>query len=111
MTFYEWLLTQVDREDPVGDLAMDAREDDSFPDGDEDGSTYVEHLKSATASPEALQALKDAYFEFSGTEIDDGDEDAGGDEEEDDLHLDLDLDDDDDEWDEEDEDPEEGDDV
>lgn len=106
MTFYEWLLTQLDRQDPVGDLARDAKEDDTFPDGDEDGSTYVEHLKSETACPEALQALKDAYFEFSGTEMDDDEE-----EEEDDLHLDLDLDDDDDEWDEEDEDPEGGNDV
>jgi len=31
MTFMTWLSQQIDRDDPVGDLARDARDDDKAP--------------------------------------------------------------------------------
>jgi len=61
-TFSKWLSRQVGRNDPVGDLARDAR-DDGFK-----GATYdawETHLMAMQACDGALQALVVAWQEYT----------------------------------------------
>lgn len=63
LTFKAWLLGQVDRSDPVGDLALDAHFDPAFP---RDGTRedYREYLTKAGAMDAALEALEAGWAEF-----------------------------------------------
>lgn len=64
--FHRWLLTQTDREDPVGDLATDARRDKSFPIGAITRRELERYLSRHGAH--VIQALKEAWREFSAME-------------------------------------------
>lgn len=58
MTFYEWLMQQIERDDPIGDLARDAKSDSTAP---RDSGLYRwdVHLSAHQACPEAHRALLD----------------------------------------------------
>jgi uncharacterized protein YozE (UPF0346 family) len=64
-SFKAWLLKQLDRQDPVGDLARDARSDKDFPTGRNFFFTWRTYLQSRLAHADALRAFKDAWSEFS----------------------------------------------
>lgn len=55
MTFYDWLMTQTGRDDPVGDLALDVAGDTDAPISGDFGawkrylSPYGPHVRSALA--------------------------------------------------------------
>lgn len=61
MTFSEWLGLQVNRPDPVGDLARDAAEDPHWPEAGPVGD-YEEHL--AHTSDFILDVLGEAWNEY-----------------------------------------------
>ena len=64
--FYDWLMTQRDRDDPVGDLANDAISDPKAPKRGsvETWRTYLAHAPGVCH--QALEALEDAILEFQG---------------------------------------------
>jgi hypothetical protein len=59
-TFEAWLLRQVDRDDPVGDLAKDYRDDRH------DGKLTYSYLLSRGACDAAIEAFHRAKREFAG---------------------------------------------
>lgn len=60
-TFTDWLLDQGGRDDPIGDLAKDAKADRTFPRGDPDEVRgYLLHRASAAC----LEALEEAIEEY-----------------------------------------------
>ena len=66
MKFYDWLMNQTERDDPIGDLANDAQNDKSAP---VRGSvnrwrSYLAH--HPTAGWKAREALEEAIEEFGG---------------------------------------------
>jgi hypothetical protein len=63
--FSEWLFCQVDRDDPVGDIAMDSQEFDDLPKNAGYYKIY-RYMKSKNACSEAISALKDAFKEYKG---------------------------------------------
>jgi uncharacterized protein YozE (UPF0346 family) len=63
-SFYVWLLKQVGRDDPIGDLASDTRRDSSFPVSTTSDEPIRHHLRRKNASNEALIALDEALEEF-----------------------------------------------
>ncbi|MBZ6205798.1 sterile alpha motif-like domain-containing protein [Streptomyces olivaceus] len=63
-SFYEWLMRCVDEQSPVGDLARDARDDDTWPDGEESYDLCVEYLESLNAYDGALDALEEAWRRY-----------------------------------------------
>ncbi len=62
--FYRWLLRQLYRDDPIGDLARDVKRDKSFPIASGSLKTIQAHLKSRRACDESLQALEEAWSAF-----------------------------------------------
>lgn len=62
-SFYCWLIKQEDREDPIGDLAIDVKSDKNFP--SEIGSLKIlrNYLVKHDACEEAIQALEEAHQE------------------------------------------------
>jgi len=62
--FYQWLLSQIDRPDRVGDVARDAAIDEAFP----RKSTLYEEIKryfySLGASTAAIESLKAGWLEY-----------------------------------------------
>ncbi len=65
-TFTQWLYRQTYREDPVGDLAKDAKFDKKWPSRGKAFSTFEDHLHRMIACDRALYALVRAWFEWSG---------------------------------------------
>lgn len=63
-SFNQWLRQQLQRDDAVGDIARDARDDQTWPDAQR-LQTYQEHLENFPASPNALKALETAWNEFA----------------------------------------------
>lgn len=61
--FHRWLLTQVDRNDPVGDLAMDANRDKTFPTGASTRRELERYL--SRHGDDVVRALREAWREFS----------------------------------------------
>ena len=63
MSFYQWIIKQTDRDDPVGDLANDIMDDSSFP---KDGSykSIYSHLVLVGACRECLDAFNMAMKEY-----------------------------------------------
>jgi uncharacterized protein YozE (UPF0346 family) len=61
--FHRWLLTQIDRDDPVGDLAVDARRDKSFPVEAVTRRELESYLSRHGAH--VIRALREAWREFS----------------------------------------------
>ena len=62
--FSAWLLRQVARQDAVGDLARDARADETWPSQVLDLDAIHDSLDETNASQEAHEALDRAWFEF-----------------------------------------------
>lgn len=62
--FYVWLLRQVGRDDPIGDLASDAKRDSSFPVSMTSDERLRRHLRRKNACDEALVAFDEAFEEF-----------------------------------------------
>ena len=61
--FYRWLMRQLERDDPIGDLARDIKRDSAFP----ASGSLLEirlHLGSLGACGEAVRALDEAWSEF-----------------------------------------------
>ena len=65
--FYRWLQRQLDRDDPIGDLAADVKRDTSFPISTGSLRAIRAHLNSRRTCEEALQALEEAWVEFGPT--------------------------------------------
>jgi uncharacterized protein YozE (UPF0346 family) len=63
--FTPWLKRQKERDDPVGDLAGDAIADRKFPVSANQLPALKNYLFSRGADSEALQALEEAWSEFS----------------------------------------------
>jgi hypothetical protein len=65
MTFYAWLGKQIKRDDPVGDLARDAR----YPSADKPRrhtlTTWLNYLYKYNACDKAIEALRVAWGEYS----------------------------------------------
>lgn len=64
MSFYDWLMMQVDRDDPIGDLANDAKRDHTTSDELNSYKKWRHHLWQYNACREASEALKEAWDEF-----------------------------------------------
>lgn len=61
--FAQWLFSNSERDDPIGDLARDALSDSDFPRGakcHEEVRRYLEHYSSVV-----MEALDDAWLEYS----------------------------------------------
>lgn len=63
--FFNWLVRQTKRDDPIGDLAADAIRDKAFPRAEKSADTVRAYLLDKRASPEALLAYDEARVEFS----------------------------------------------
>jgi uncharacterized protein YozE (UPF0346 family) len=63
--FHNWLISQSDRNDPVGDLALDVKRDDCAPKGDASHDEWMAHLIHMHASRECILSFDQAWSEFS----------------------------------------------
>ena len=63
MTFNKYLKSQLGRNDPVGDLAEDARGDAQFPPV-KSLKALVSYLESRGACGDAVDAARDAWKEY-----------------------------------------------
>ena len=66
LNFAQWLLTQTDRDDEVGEVAQDAARDQLLPLSPGSYGSLVRHLNRRGACEEALLALEFAYCEYPG---------------------------------------------
>ncbi|MEV0214384.1 YozE family protein [Micromonospora sp. NPDC050695] len=75
-SFAAWLGEQTDARHPIGDLARDAADDDTWPTSG-DYPTYVNYLNGLHAAPVVLETLREAWTEYAGADPGDpyGDED------------------------------------
>jgi hypothetical protein len=64
-TFPDWLVRQAHRDDPVGDIARDMLDDPRWPNGERLLAEYFDYLIAERASQLALQALQQAWDEWS----------------------------------------------
>jgi uncharacterized protein YozE (UPF0346 family) len=62
--FFRWLMGQLKREDPIGDLARDTESDRSFPRTINSLETIRSHLIRKFACGKAIVALDEAWKEF-----------------------------------------------
>jgi uncharacterized protein YozE (UPF0346 family) len=65
MTFTDWLKSQRERKDIIGDLARAAAADEHAPKGDTRYAHWREHLEDNRASPTTFRALEQAWREYS----------------------------------------------
>lgn len=63
-TFYQWLLSQVDRPDRVGDVARDAAADEKFPQESNQYEEMKDHLFSIGACSAAIESFKEGWLEY-----------------------------------------------
>lgn len=64
LTFYNWLILQTKRNDPIGDLARDVVQDESSP-GNVSISQWRSYMRYATSYAPAMQAFEQAVKEYS----------------------------------------------
>lgn len=64
--FWEWLIANEGRDDPVGDLAGDAIDDPEFPKDAKHFQELFLYLERVGGSWQALGAVKDAWTEYAG---------------------------------------------
>jgi uncharacterized protein YozE (UPF0346 family) len=64
-SFYQWLISQIERPDNVGDIARDAKADQNFPDDLTHYQDIEKYLNSVGACEGAVESLKDAWLEYS----------------------------------------------
>lgn len=62
--FMTWLLQQVGRDDPIGDLANDMKRDKKRPRPDTSIKELREYLRRQHACREAIEAFNDAVKEY-----------------------------------------------
>lgn len=62
--FYRWLMQQLDRDEPIGDLANDIKRDSSYPIATDSIKIIKAYLISQGACDQALQALEESWEEF-----------------------------------------------
>ena len=65
MNFSEWLLSQSDKESPIGDLARDANRDETFPRNARGIREVKAYLVRHHADEYVLNIFKEAVNEFS----------------------------------------------
>lgn len=65
MKFLTWLLSQTNRNDPIGDLARDFKDDSTRPNANSSVEKIRIYLESQSASSEAMVAFKNAVKEWS----------------------------------------------
>jgi uncharacterized protein YozE (UPF0346 family) len=63
-TFYQWLLSQIDRPDRVGDVARDAAIDEGFPQKTDQYEEIKSYLDSQRASSAAIESFKEGWLEY-----------------------------------------------
>lgn len=64
MKFFNWLMLQKERDDPIGDLANDAANDELFAEKDSSLDCLVSYLESVTLNHLAIEALREAWEEY-----------------------------------------------
>ena len=64
VTFYEWLLTQKKRDDPVGDLARDVAQDSCWPAEAVHAAPTLRYLEEISVSRAVLEAARRAWREY-----------------------------------------------
>lgn len=64
MTFHGWLMRNRWREDPIGDLARDARHDARWPRRGSQPEAFKAYLVRRGACSAALRALRCAWTEY-----------------------------------------------
>lgn len=65
LTFIDWLIRQAHRDDPIGDIARDMLDDPHWPESGTILADFRDYLTSVRASDLALQALQQAWNEWS----------------------------------------------
>ena len=65
MSFTKWLSKQRDRNDWVGDLAIDAHYDKKWPKRGKSFDIFERHLEEMGARDNAIEALKTAWKEYT----------------------------------------------
>lgn len=63
--FGQWLLSNIGREDPIGDIALDASHDSKFPLAAKSYRETLTHMQCHGACDGAIAALADAWLEYS----------------------------------------------
>ena len=63
-TFTNWLRLQIDRQDPIGDLARGAAEDRMWPRSGKTVEGYERYLALRGTDPTVITALFDAWAEY-----------------------------------------------
>lgn len=63
-SFKAWLQQQLQRNDPVGDLARDAGDDKNAPSGRKSFLAWRSYLQSRWAHRDVMRTLKEAWGEF-----------------------------------------------
>ena len=63
-TFYEWLLSQCDRPDRVGDLAKDVQADETFPQKENQFELIKFYFQSQGAPSDAIDSFKEGWLEY-----------------------------------------------
>lgn len=64
MNFYDWLMNQVDRDDPIGDLANDAQRDPKAPTSGSVATWRGYLTRHPGACWKAREALEEAIEEY-----------------------------------------------
>lgn len=65
LVYSKWLMQQLKREDPVGDLARDAYRDRDWPHGNnQDLATYLNYLSSLSVGVHCLTAMRQSWYEW-----------------------------------------------
>ncbi len=78
-TFRTWLLRQADRQDSVGDLARELKDDADLP-HPLTPKALLEHVEDSSGIQGAIDAVREAAAEFGEPLPDEDDEDHGDDE-------------------------------
>jgi hypothetical protein len=69
-SFTDWLHGQLDRRGPIGDLARDVAEDETWPKvGRLELADYRDYLYDVGAIEEAVDALGQAWVEYDGVAL------------------------------------------
>ncbi len=63
--FHRWLGQQLQRNDPVGDLARDVYRDKAFPVTASSREVVLHYLEAVARTPDAMATFQDAWGEFS----------------------------------------------
>ena len=66
--FHRWIEAQLNRNDPVGDLARDIKRDRKFPSSEASRDELRAHLERFGASRQAIKAFDSGWREFAATE-------------------------------------------